>query len=249
MERREPVHLAPEVAPRAAGADDVFDAVPPPFDLVSDILLAAATCPVEPLRERFPEVPFWAAASRALLGVWFSHVLEARVGPGGVRRLGPEEAPEDFPYQELNVAMLLRGGGAFVPGIYASSDLTLRIGHLYGMPKRRAPMAYEVAGREVRSRAWVGDAESHVHALALTSSPLLGRWLGRLLPRWSPTARFPSGRGVRARLEGADGARLTWIVSGRLVLDEPWLPRAVPLWPLALHVPRQRMRLPPPPST
>lgn len=242
----EKVHITSEVERRAALEGDVFDDVPPPFALVSDMLLVGATCPVGPLRESFPGVPFVSIAQRAVLGIWFARVLGARVGPGGQRQLGPEQDPANFPYEELNVAVLLRGGRVFVPGIYATRDLTLRIGRRYGMPKRRRPMTYAVAGRTVRSRAGVGEAESHVVAYALTSSPLLGRWLDRFLPRWSPLATFPGGARVRARLERADGARLTWIASGRLALDEPWLPRPASLRGLALHLPRLGMVLPAP---
>jgi hypothetical protein len=227
---------------------DVFDDVPPPFDLVSDMLLTGATCPVGPLRKSFPDVPFLALGDRAVVGMWFSRVLSARVGPGGERELTPASDPHDFPYAELTVAVLVRGGHAFVPGIYATGELTLRIGHRYGMPKVLVPMTYEASDRAVRSVAWVRGGESRVAARVLASGRLLAALLDRAFPRWSPIVSFPSGSNVQARLERAERVHLTWIDSGRLALDEPWLPRAVALWRLALHVPRQRMVLPAPPS-
>ena len=242
----ERVRIAPEVRARAAEEGDVFEVFPPPFDLASDMLLAGATCPVAPLRDAFPDVPFVAVGGRAVLGIWFTRVLEARVGPGGERRLGPEEAPEDFPYGELNVAVLLRGRRVFVPGIYATSELTLRIGHRYGMPKRRVPMEYRADGRGVRSRAQVGGAESCVRARALTSGRVLGALVARAFPWWSPPVLFPGGSRIEGLLERADHARLLWVQEGRLELDEAWLPRPVPLGRLALHLPTQRMKLPAP---
>lgn len=243
------VHIAHQVGERyagVAGIDDPFDTYPPPFDLTSDMLLAGATCAAEPVARAFPGLPVRTFRGSAVLGIWFSRVEEIRAGPEGGMRIGPGEALGDVPYQELNVAVLLRDRRLFVPGIYATSELTLRLGHRYGMPKERAEMTYEARGARVTSRTAVGGDESHVEARSLPLGHLAGVIAQRALPWWSWPVEFPSGSRIEGYIEGAAGARAAWLYRRRLALNEPWLPQPAHVWPLALRIPAQVMRLPAP---
>jgi hypothetical protein len=69
--------------------------------------------------------------------MWFSRGKEgAYTNPtaAGTRRcLG---GPSEVLYNELNVVAALRRPAGFVPSIYATSALTIGIGHRYGMPKQ-----------------------------------------------------------------------------------------------------------------
>jgi hypothetical protein len=117
----------------------IFDRYRPPFDLTSDMLLALAFCPTSPLRQAFPETPFLSLLGWTPLVVWFSRITEGWYrDPAGRPRL----ADEGIPYNELNVLALLRAPAVFVPGIYASSELSVRIGHGYGMPKQLVPVDF-----------------------------------------------------------------------------------------------------------
>lgn len=233
-------------AAATAAEEDPFETYPPPFDLTSDMLLLGATCAVAPLQAVFPALPFVSLGGRALLGIWFARIMEIRCGQGGRRRIEADESPAGVPYDELNVAALLRNRRLFVPGIYASSHLSLRLGHRYGMPKKWTNMDYRASGREVRSHAVVENARSFVTARSLPGGRLVGTGLARTLPWWSWRVDFPSGSWIESLIESGGGARLLWVKEGELTLDEPWLPRAVTLRGPALHIPRQRMMLPEP---
>lgn len=244
---RSRVHVAPSVEARARASGDPFETYPPPFNLDSDLLLVAGTCALAPLRSTFPHVPFLEVGSRAVLGVWFARVHDIRSGPNGGRRIRPA-TPSDLPYQELNVGVLLRGRRLFVPGIYATSELTLALGHRYGMPKKQARMTYQFSGGEVSSQVRSDGGDSRVVARSVTGGRLAGTLVSRALPWWSWPVHFPSGSRIEALLERAEDTRLVWLSDRRLALNEPWLPEPVSLWRLGLHVPRQRMRLPAPPD-
>lgn len=233
-------------AAATAAQDDPFESYPPPFDLTSDMLLLGATCAAAPLEAAFPGLPFVSLGGRALLGIWFARILEIRSGQGARSRSGPEGSPQGVPYEELNVAALLRNRRLFVPGIYASSDLSLRLGHRYGMPKKWTNMSYRSSRREVRSHATVGKAASFVSARSLPGGRLVGTGLARTLPWWSWRVDFPGGSWIESLIESGGGARLLWVKEGELSLDEPWLPRGATLRGPALHIPRQRMMLPAP---
>lgn len=232
-----------------ASQNDPFDVYHPPFDLVSDMLFATASAPVEPLRAAFPDVPFASAMGRALLAVWFTRVLEIRFGRKGRNDVGTRISSDDLPYQELNVAVLLHGRSVFVPGIYATSDLTLELGHRYGMPKAHARMEYGTDGSSVVSRAVVNGDETRVRAHVPTVGRPLGALVASTLPWWSWPLHFPGGSWIEGYVRSADGARAAWVREGRLALNVPWLPHAVALWRPALHIPRQRMTLPDPHAT
>lgn len=210
------------------------------------MLLLGATCPLQPLAAAFPALPFASVGGRALLGIWFARILEIRHGQGGRGRISSEEEPEGIPYQELNIAALLRTKRLFVPGIYATSDLTLRLGHRYGMPKQLARMDYRATRKEVRSHAVIDGANSFVRARPLTGGRLVGAGLARSLPWWTWRVDFPGGSWIESFIESGGGARVLWVTEGQLVLDEAWLARRVTLRGPALHIPRQRMTLPAP---
>jgi hypothetical protein len=224
---------------------DVLARYGPPFDLASDLLFALALAPTAPLRCTFPGVPFLTLFGRTPLLVWFGRV---RVGcyetPGGQRRC--DGGPESVLYHELNVLALLRHPALFVPGIYATSARSIRIGRRYGMPKRATTMSFQVAAGRVRSGALVGARRSSVEARLLGS----GRGLARLLTPWWPRhvwpVRFPSGSRVSAVVQATPRVQLAHIVRGQLALEAAWLPDALPLLPVGLYLPDLRMQLPPP---
>src|SRR5690348_9041188 len=103
----------------------IFTRYSPPFDLLSDMLFAGALAPTGPLRAAFPAVPFLTLGGRTPLVLWFARVKEGCYrdpASGAVHCLG---GPGATLYYELNVLALLRRRGGFVPGIYATSGLTI----------------------------------------------------------------------------------------------------------------------------
>ena len=224
---------------------DILTLYGPPFDLTSDMLFVAAFAPAGPLRRAFPGVPFLAVAGRIPLLMWFSRIQEAcfRDAAGKRRCLG---GPESVLYNELNVIALLRRPAVFVPGIYATSPLTIRLGHRYGMPKQPTTMGLATTRRQIASRVIDGRRRSFVRARLLGSGRGLAALVSRFWPWWSWPARFPDGRQVRARIVATPRVQLARVRGGRLALDAAWLPRPVPLLPLGIYVPDQRMQLPSP---
>jgi hypothetical protein len=235
-------------ADRAGGeGDDVLARYVPPFDLESDMLFALAVADARHLRSAFPGVPFREVGGRAPLLLWFSRVRRIWHGPAAARSCLDERG--GYGYDELTVAVPITArtpfvpGTLFVPGIYATSSLTLAIGHRYGMPKRSVGMRFDADPERVTSSALDRGARSEIEASLLASGRVLGAWLRLALPWWTWTARFPSGSAVRARVTRLPRAQLAG-VRGTLTLAEPWLPEPVPLAPLGLFVPGLRMRLP-----
>lgn len=249
MTGAERVHVGADARARASlTGDHPFAAYPPPFDLVSDMLIAAGTCAAAPLREAFPGLPFARVGGRAFLVVWFARVHDIGFDAGGSgSRRASHEAPAEVPYDEIDVAVLLRSGGAFVPGIYATRPLPRRLGHGYGMPKRPMHGRFEETGQVVSIRAEVHGQRTRLRARTIGHGGGLARLTAARLPTWSPRVTFPGGSWIRARVEGADRVRFAWLTQRRLAVGEPWLPRPVHLWPVALHVRGLRMRLPAPP--
>jgi hypothetical protein len=223
--------------------DDVLARFVPPFDLESDMLFAFAAADARHLRSAYPGSPFVEVGGRAPLLLWFSRIRRIWHGPGEARSCLDER--DGYGYDELTVAVPLAGRTLFVPGIYATSALTLAIGHRYGMPKRLAEMRFAVDAERVSAWATREGASSEVEASLLASGRVLGGLLRRTLPWWSWPARFPSGEAVRARVQRLPRAQLAG-VRGTLGLAEPWLPDRVPLAPLGLFVPGLGMRLPAP---
>jgi hypothetical protein len=223
----------------------IFAQYAPPFDLRSDMLFAAALCPTAPLRRAFPDQPFLSLAGHTPLLLWFSRVKAACFGhpAGGRRRIG---GPRTVMYQELNVVALLRRRAMFVPGIYATSELTIRIGHGYGMPKQPTAMRLRVDGARVAARVDDGPRRSYVRARRLGAGRFLAILAVRLWPLRVWPARFPRGGQVRALIRAAPRLQPALIPAGRLALDAAWLPRPVLLLPLGLYASDLLMRLPPP---
>ena len=146
---------------------------------------------------------------------------------------------------ELNVAALLRRRAIFVPGIYATSALTIALGHAYGMPKQPTRMSRQRAGRWVRSRVGDGSRQSYIQARLLGSGRLLGWLAGRFWPWRAWPAWFPSGTRVRVLVQTTPRVQAGRVRAGRLSLPAPWLPEPVALLPSAAYLPGQRMQLPP----
>lgn len=239
------VHISPEVSIAAHEGDDPFRTYPPPFDLTSDMLFVAAFCPAAPLREHFPEIPFLTIFGKTMLIMWFSRITELCYhSTAGVPRCA--ETYEGVPYNELNVITLLRRRAIFVPEIYATSDLTLMLGHRYGMPKQATQMHFEAGCTEIRSRVTDGQRESFVRACLFTSGRWFGRLLSRLLPLWTWLSLFPNGSFIRAFIQDVPRVQFARIISGQLTLREPWLPFTINLLPLGVFIPGLRMRLPTP---
>lgn len=239
------VFIAPDVTAANREREDPFHVYPPPFDLTSDMLFVAALCPAAPLQQHFPGVPFLTIFGKAVLIMWFSRIETLCYHPTvGVTRCADRN--EGVPYNELNVIALLKRRALFVPGLYATSNLTLMVGHRYGMPKRATRMSFETREAAVRSRVMDGDRTSFVHSTLLTSGRWLGRLLSRLLPIWSWPALFPSNSFIRAFIQEVPQVQFAHVSSGQLALAEPWLPVTATLFPLGIFVPDLRMRLPAP---
>jgi hypothetical protein len=228
-----------------AANPDILTIYGPPFDLTSDMLFVAALAPAEPLRRAFPGVPFLALAGRIPLLMWFSRIRQAcfQDAAGQPRCLG---GLETVLYNELNVLALLRRPAIFVPGIYATSPLTIRLGRRYGMPKHPTTMGLATTRRQIAARVIDGTRQSFVRARLLGSGQMPGGIVSRFWPWWSWPVLFPDGRHVRARILATPRVQFARVRGGRLALDAAWLPRPLPLLPLGIYVPDQRMQLPPP---
>jgi hypothetical protein len=146
----------------------------------------------------------------------------------------------------LNVVAFLRRRALFVPGIYATSELTIQVGHGYGMPKQPTTMRMQVEGSRFRSEMRDGTRQSFVRARLLGSGKGLAKLVSRLLPRWTWPVRFPSGSGIRALIEETPGVQLAQVQAGQLALEAEWLPQAVRLLPVGYYLPGLRMQLPAP---
>jgi len=226
------------------GPDDVFAHFRPPFDLISAMLFGLAFCPTAPLRRTFPAVPFLSVWGRTPLVVWFARITEVwyRDAEGRPR---PATETGQVPYNELNVMALQWQRTVFVPGIYATSQLSVRIGHGYGMPKRLIAMEVRRSEGQVVATAIDGAHRSVAHAHLMGSGTILARALSVWWPRWTWPARFPSGSDVRALIQEMPRAQIARLHHGRLAVEAAWLPVPVALLPLGLHLPGLSMRLPP----
>ncbi|MBA3532031.1 MAG: hypothetical protein H0T73_08950 [Ardenticatenales bacterium] len=215
----------------------------PPYDMLSDMLFVLALCPTGPLQRTFPAQPFLSLAGRTPLLMWYSRVREIKYWHEEERRqLGDENS---ILYNELNVLALLRQRALFVPAIYATSDLTIQIGHAYGMPKQKTAMSLEVGRKRLTSIVCDGKRESTLTARLLGPTRPLGRLLSRFWPRWVGPICFPDGRETRALIQATPCAQPAW-VRGRLCVKAPWLPTPISLLPIGLYLADQCMTLPPP---
>jgi hypothetical protein len=216
----------------------------PPYDLTADMLVVPALCPTAPLRQTFPRVPFLAVRGKTPLVLWFSRITEVcYCDAAGERRC--EGGPETALYNELNIIALLHQRAFFVPGIYATGERTIRIGHRYGMPKQLTSMHVQVHGTHFEASMMDSACQSFVRARLLGSGRGVAQMVSRLWPRQLWPARFPAGTQVRAMIQATPRVHVAHVRRGQLCLDTPWLPQAVSLLPVGLYLPRLRMRLPP----
>jgi hypothetical protein len=217
----------------------------PPFDLTADMLLVLALCPTAPLRRVFPEVPFLSLLGRTPLVLWFSHVTEVCYrDPAGARRC--DQTPRAAQYDELNVAALLWERAFFVPGIYATGELSILIGrHYYSMPKEPTTMRLRVNDGQFRAAVADSPHRSYASARLLGTSPYLARLLSRRSPWRLWPARFPDVRqSVRGVIQVTPTIRPALVYGGQLALRAAWLPCPVPLLPVGVYLPGLRMQLP-----
>jgi hypothetical protein len=155
----------------------------PPYDLTADMLVVAALCQGAPLRQAFPRVPFLSVRGKTPLVLWFSRITEVcYCDAAGERRC--EGGAETALYNELNIIALLRQRALFVPGIYATGERTIRIGHRYGMPKQLTSMHVQVHGTHCEASMTDGACESFVRARLLGS----GRGVAHISRRRRRTA-------------------------------------------------------------
>jgi hypothetical protein len=216
----------------------------PPYDLTADMLVVLALCPTAPLRQTFPRMPVLSVRGKTPLVLWFSRITEVcYCDAAGERRC--EGGAETALYNELNIIALLRQRALFVPGIYATGERTIRIGHRYGMPKQLTSMHVQAHGTHFEASMMDGACESFVRARLLGAGTSVAQMVSRSWPRQLWRARFPSGTDVRAMIQATPRVHVAHVRQGQLCLDTPWLPQAVSLLPVGLYLPRLRMRLPP----
>ena len=228
---------------RAATADPLAE-FSPPYELTSDMLFVMALAPTAPLRRAFPEVGFLSLLGKTPLLLWFSRITEICYGNAAGERHREGDAQTAI-YHELNVLAVLRQRAVFVPGIYATSERSIQIARRYGMPKEARTISFEVRGACIASVAADGARRSFVHATLFAFGEQLGRIPSVLWPLRTWPVRFPSGSQVQAVIQASPAVHLAR-VRGRLSLEEPWLPKAVPFVPVGVYIRGLRMELPPP---
>jgi hypothetical protein len=226
---------------------DGGEVLAPPYDMRSDMLLAVALCPTGPMRTAFPGVPFMSMRRRTPVAVWFAKVTV------GCHRTssGERECVSgrlSIPYSELTVLAALDEPAAFVPGIYTTSKLVLRIGDLYGMAKRPAHATFPRGGRVFRStvQPFTNSKSSYVRARLVGNGRPLAWLASRMMPLTSPMVRFPTGTSVRVVLPEVRRANLALVLEGSLDVGESWLPRPVPFLPVGLYLRDLWMHMPVP---
>jgi hypothetical protein len=225
----------------AARADPID--LTPPYDLEADMLFAITAVRAADLAQHFPSTRFVRVAGSIPLLVWFGRVRSAVHGPPGERRR--LDATTGFGYDELTVVAAARGRRLFVPVIYTTDELSLRLGHRYGMPKRSVPVAFRADEHGVTSTLASCGGRSEARARLLASGRVLAKAFDVPAPWWTWRVGFPSGTSIRARVLRVPRAQLAH-VSGALALDEPWLREPLRLRPLGVFVPGLVMRLPAP---
>jgi hypothetical protein len=207
------------------------------------MLFVASLCPTAPLRAAFPDVPFLSFFGRTPLVAWFSTVKQVCYTDieGERQCMG---APDAKMYNELNVMVPLKRRAFFVPGIYATSELTIKVGRSQGMPKQPTLMRQRVTDRHLRSAVLDGTRRSWVRAQLLGSGRALGRLLSAIWPLRVWPAIFPSGYNVRAQILETPRVCFAYLRAGSLSVEAEWLPHPCKLLPFGLYLPGLRMRLP-----
>lgn len=233
-----------EFTAQNARETNIFDVYVPPYDLTAEMLFAGAFCPTSWLRQSFPEVPFLSLWGKTPLAFWFSRINQIvyHLPDGGQGVLG---APDAALYNELNVMALLKRRAFWVPGIYATTELTLRIGRAYGMPKQLTQMTYERRGNAIESENWHGGRRSFVQARTVGSGRMLGTVARWLLPMKIWEARFPDGPPLSPLLEEIPRLTPARITQGQVWVNEAWMPEPLRLLPFGFHATALRMKLPP----
>lgn len=244
--RRPKFYIARDPGARGNGQvaeGDIFDTYSPPFDLISDMLFVGCMASTRPLRREFPGTPFLNLGGFTPLVVWFSRVRSLCYGSAEEQECLDEST--GFGYNELNVVALLRGRRIFVPGIYATGELSRRLGLRYGMPKSRVEMDFSADSGTVLSSLEMPEARSEVRAGILSSGRLFALPFGRATPWWTWPASFPDGSFVRANILRVPRLKLAH-VEGQLELPVSWLTGPRRLLPVGVYVPGLRMLLPGP---
>lgn len=228
---------------QSGSESNIFAEYGPPFDLTSDMLFALALCHTRPLSLAFPSVPFLSLLGKTPLLLWFSRINEiCYYNTVGVQHcIG---RPSAALYHELNVAAFLRERTLFVPGIYATSDLTIRVGHGYGMPKQAVTMQIQVECSQFRSEMQEGTRQSFVRARLLGSGIGATRLITWLLPSFTWPVHFPSGSQIRALITKTSRMHLAHLQAGSLALETEWLPKSVRLLPVGCYMSDLHMQLP-----
>ncbi len=216
----------------------------PPFDFLADLLVIAALVPSGPVRAAFPGVPLQEIGGRTLLTGWFS-LTRQMCYRDDAGQVSCTSAPDEGTYAELTLLLPTRGRPLFVPWIGLTSQRSLRVASAYfGMPKVLTPGTFHVRGSTITSVVGLASVEARL----LGSGAVLAPLARRLLPRFRWRATFPVGGGVTALLPTLDRLSPARVVHGSLAVQAPWLPRPVPLLPLALYARGLQMRLALPPD-
>jgi hypothetical protein len=219
----------------------------PPYDLRSDMLLAVALCATGPMLEAFPGVPFLALGGKTPVAAWFAKItVGCHRNAAGERECASGRL--SIPYCELTVLAALSEPRAFVPGIYTTSELVLRIGDLYGMAKHPAHATFPHHGHLFLShiQPLTSGRSSFARARILGSGRTLAWLASRMMPFTSPSVLLPARTSVRAVLPEVGRAHVALVRDGRLEVGEPWLPRPVPFLPVGLYLRDLWMHMPVP---
>jgi hypothetical protein len=218
----------------------------PPFDLTADMLFVVALVPRRWLRKAFAQTSFFSLFGRTPLVLWFSRISEGcyRDRLGEPHCLG---GPAETLYNEVNVMALLRKRRLFCPAIWATSELSVRIARMYGMPKEQVlSIEFDKGDSHLRSAIKLRGESTMVAAKLARSGGFVGWLVSRFLPVWTWPVEFPSGRSVKALVLETPRVRRAKVNQGKLELPLEWIQKPISFIGPALYVPRLRMQLPPP---
>lgn len=217
----------------------------PPYDLTANFLIVMTLSATAPLKQSFPDIPFLSVFGKTPFILWFSRITEACYYDQSNQKQC-EQNTDQIPYTELNVVTLLNKRALFVPRIYASSELSVRVSSLYAMPKTLHALSWKVSNQAVESSLIEEGHQSFVHARVFQGGKITAKLLSSFLPISVWPAQFPAKGSVRAIIQSVPAVQLALIKQGQLSLPEPWLPEPVSFFPIGLSLPQLAMRLPPP---
>jgi hypothetical protein len=218
----------------------------PPFDLTADMLFVGSLMPTAALKSAFPRQEFFSLFGRTPLVLWFSTVREGCYWDERGQRqcLG---GPSDELYDEVNILAVLRKRRLFCPAIYATSELSVGIARLYGMPKELLmSIDFEEQNRQLSGDLRLAGRTTFVRAKIAGLGGIVGRLVSRFWPVWSWPVDFPSGSSVRALIKDTPQVRSVSIRQGKLDLPLEWLQKPVSFFRPAVYIRQLRMQLPPP---